>query len=45
LAGLDSVAGWQAPLLAALSIAFIASAETLLSAAAVDQMHHGPRTQ
>lgn len=29
----------------ALAIAFIASAETLLSAAAVDQMHSGPRTQ
>ncbi len=31
-------------LVAALSIAFIASAETLLSATAVDQMHQGPRT-
>ncbi|MEO8592424.1 MAG: SulP family inorganic anion transporter [Candidatus Solibacter sp.] len=31
-------------LLAALTIAFVASAETLLSAAAVDQMHDGPRT-
>ncbi len=29
----------------ALAIAFIASAETLLSAAAVDQMHDGPRTK
>jgi MFS superfamily sulfate permease-like transporter len=28
----------------ALAIAFIASAETLLSAAAVDKMHNGPRT-
>jgi MFS superfamily sulfate permease-like transporter len=35
----------QGPLLlTALAIAFIASAETLLSAAAVDQMHAGPRT-
>lgn len=32
-------------LLAAASIAFIASAETLLCASAVDQMHQGPRTQ
>lgn len=32
-------------LVAALSIAFIASAETLLSATAVDQMHQGPRTK
>jgi MFS superfamily sulfate permease-like transporter len=31
-------------LLAAVAIAFIASAETLLSAAAVDKMHDGPRT-
>jgi len=30
-------------LLAALALAFIASAETLLSAAAVDRMHQGPR--
>ncbi|WP_269714929.1 SulP family inorganic anion transporter [Caulobacter sp. NIBR2454] len=29
----------------ALAIAFIASAETLLSAAAVDQMHSGPKTR
>lgn len=29
----------------ALAVAFIASAETLLSAAAVDRMHDGPRTQ
>jgi MFS superfamily sulfate permease-like transporter len=42
---------WFAPLanpallVAALAIAFIASAETLLSAAAVDRMHDGPRTQ
>lgn len=30
---------------AALVVAFIASAETLLSAAAVDRMHNGPRTR
>src|SRR5690606_5427381 len=29
----------------ALAVAFIASAETLLSAAAVDKMHDGPRTK
>jgi MFS superfamily sulfate permease-like transporter len=38
-------AAWQPLLVAALSIAFIASAETLLSASAVDQMHTGPRTR
>jgi MFS superfamily sulfate permease-like transporter len=32
-------------LLGAISIAFIASAETLLCATAVDQMHRGPRTK
>lgn len=32
-------------LLAAVSVAFIASAETLLCASAVDQMHQGPRTK
>lgn len=32
-------------LVAALSVAFIASAETLLSASALDQMHQGMRTQ
>ncbi len=32
-------------LLAAITFAFVASAETLLSAAAVDRMHQGPRTQ
>jgi len=32
-------------LIAAISIAFIASAETLLCATAVDQMHRGPRTK
>lgn len=31
-------------LIAALALAFVASAETLLSATAVDQMHDGPRT-
>jgi MFS superfamily sulfate permease-like transporter len=31
-------------LLAGLAMAFVASAETLLSAAAVDRMHNGPRT-
>lgn len=30
---------------AALAVALVASAETLLCAAAVDQMHHGPRTK
>ena len=32
-------------IVAALTLAFVASAETLLSATAVDQMHDGPRTQ
>jgi MFS superfamily sulfate permease-like transporter len=32
-------------LIAAASVAFIASAETLLSASAVDQLHQGPRTR
>jgi MFS superfamily sulfate permease-like transporter len=32
-------------LAAAVSVAFIASAETLLSASAVDQLHQGPRTK
>jgi MFS superfamily sulfate permease-like transporter len=32
-------------LTAAVSVAFIASAETLLSASAVDQLHQGPRTR
>lgn len=31
--------------IAAISVAFIASAETLLSASAVDQLHQGPRTK
>jgi len=30
-------------LMLAFTVAFVASAETLLSAAAVDQMHDGPR--
>ncbi|WP_287979380.1 SulP family inorganic anion transporter [Sphingomonas sp.] len=44
--GNDMVARFMDPsiLAAALAIAFIASAETLLSAAAVDRMHDGPRT-
>jgi MFS superfamily sulfate permease-like transporter len=43
----DITAGLTSPpvLITALVIAFIASAETLLSAAAVDRMHDGPRTQ
>jgi MFS superfamily sulfate permease-like transporter len=47
---LPTSAAWFAPLaspaliVAALAIAFIASAETLLSAAAVDRMHDGVRT-
>ncbi len=48
-----AIPGWSdlwgvfsAPLfVAAITFAFIASAETLLSAAAVDRMHDGPRTQ
>jgi MFS superfamily sulfate permease-like transporter len=46
LPGPDFVARWIDPaiLTAALAIAFIASAETLLSAAAVDRMHDGVRT-
>lgn len=39
------LARWQSLLLAGASLAFIASAETLLSATAVDKMHRGPRTQ
>jgi len=44
--GADLFAKWMDPsiLVAALAIAFIASAETLLSAAAVDKMHDGVRT-
>ena len=39
-----SVLGNKAALIAALTLAFVASAETLLSAGAVDRMHDGPRT-
>jgi len=44
--GADMFARWLDPaiLASALAIAFIASAETLLSAAAVDRMHDGVRT-
>ncbi|MFG0582057.1 SulP family inorganic anion transporter [Pseudomonas sp. zjy_9] len=42
--GLASLADPQL-LIAALAMAFIASAETLLSAAAVDRMHDGPRAR
>ena len=44
--GVGMVAKWADPsiIAASLAIAFIASAETLLSAAAVDRMHDGPRT-
>jgi len=43
----DITAGLTSPpiIITALVIAFIASAETLLSAAAVDRMHDGPRTK
>jgi MFS superfamily sulfate permease-like transporter len=46
---LPSAAAWSRLadlhiLLAAAALAFVASAETLLSANAVDQMHNGPRT-
>ncbi len=46
LPGSDMFARWLDPavLTAAIAIAFIASAETLLSAAAVDRMHDGVRT-
>src|SRR3546814_4666374 len=39
-------ASWLTPeiIAAAIAVAFIASAETLLSAAAVDKMHDGPRS-
>jgi MFS superfamily sulfate permease-like transporter len=42
----DLLGSWMNPaiLVAAVAIAFIASAETLLSAAAVDKMHNGVRT-
>ncbi len=38
-------APWQAIIVAALGVALVASAETLLCATAVDQMHNGPRTR
>lgn len=38
-------APWQAILVAALGVALVASAETLLCATAVDQMHNGQRTK
>lgn len=46
LPSLDNLAMLAQPslLVAALTFALIASAETLLSAAAVDRMHNGPRT-
>ena len=46
LPGADLLSRWMDPsvVVAALAIAFIASAETLLSAAAVDKMHDGVRT-
>ena len=47
LPGLSDFGVLLAPsvLVSALALAFIASAETLLSAAAVDRMHDGPRTR
>ena len=47
LPGWDSVSHLLDPsvLSAAVAVAFIASAETLLSATAVDQLHRGPRTR
>jgi MFS superfamily sulfate permease-like transporter len=42
---LAELPSWSALLGAAASIAFIASAETLLCATAVDQLHTGPRTK
>jgi MFS superfamily sulfate permease-like transporter len=43
--GSFAILGQPSFILAAAALAFVASAETLLSAAAVDQMHSGPRTQ
>src|SRR5690606_35432328 len=40
-----SLLGSSGVLIAACTVAFVASAETLLSAAAVDRMHDGPRTR
>src|SRR5262249_55005220 len=45
LEGLSLAHEWRPLLVAAASLAFIASAETLLSATAVDRMHQGPRCQ
>ncbi len=47
LPGLDTLLRITEPaiLIGAISVAFIASAETLLCATAVDQMHSGPRTK
>ena len=42
---LERLPGWLTLLGAAASLAFIASAETLLCATAVDQLHKGPRTR
>lgn len=39
------LASWEVVLFEAASLAIIASAETLLTATAVDKMHHGPRTR
>lgn len=44
MAGLQSL-GWRDYLIETLAVAFIASAETLLCATAVDQLHQGPRTR
>ncbi|HXG09854.1 MAG TPA: SulP family inorganic anion transporter [Gemmataceae bacterium] len=42
---LERLPPWPTLLFAAASLAFIASAETLLCATAVDQLHQGPRTR
>jgi MFS superfamily sulfate permease-like transporter len=42
---LEQLPAWPTLLGAAASLAFIASAETLLCATAVDQLHKGPRTR
>lgn len=44
LPSLEDLAHWQRMAIAAASLAFIASAETLLCATAVDKLHQGPRT-
>jgi MFS superfamily sulfate permease-like transporter len=43
--GTFAILGDPKIMMAAVTLAFVASAETLLSANAVDQMHNGPRTQ